>query len=71
MVDESLNETFNALVMTKIDFALTEKMTKPELDFIWELAKDKFSDFIMQDYDLVMNSFIEYGLSLYREKYHD
>ena len=68
MVNE---ESFNAIVISKSDFSDNYELSKTELEFIWKIAPRKLVDFLMQDYDLCMNSFVDYALEKYAEQYKD
>ena len=65
------DETFNAIVISKSDFSDNYELSKTELEFVWKYAPRKLTDFLMQDYDLCMDSYVDYALEKYAEQYKD
>lgn len=58
-------ETFNAVVVTREELEFNDSYnnaTEDQKDRIWEIAKHKLPEMLMQDYDICLEACINRGL---------
>jgi len=57
-----IDESFNAVVVSKEDFSQNWDLTDEELKLVWQIAKKKMPDMLMQDLEIIMEHVVERAL---------
>lgn len=57
------DSTFEGVIVSKEDFAeYTKDLNQEQKDYIWQYAKRKMSDILLQDYELCLEACVEGAL---------